>query len=347
MVQKIVGVAVFVVFGLTSVAGAAGVGWMKDGAVSPPFVAGVTVADFNAGWNAGGFDVLANGQVVTQMGADARLYDADGTFIRTIATRPDATGYGSFVRVDPTGTTVYFGKTGGDGDYIYAAALSDVNGTASEVAELTGNFDMEFAQVSSVWTPFATGLHTGISTGVWLVDLTGADQHDLITEIGGYSSGLAFDSNGRLLVGSYNSGTVSDGIVAYDAVDWQAWIGPANDVADASDLLTLTEASVYDIAVDDADNVAFNMNGASSSVAWIEDGKDYSGYGGFDYDFAFAEANHWLTQADATGDLSVKGKIYTGDFYNSEVGTVETPEPASILLVSAAGVLLGVARRRK
>ena len=298
-----------------------------------------------------GFDVLGDGRIVAQVGKDVNLYGADGSFVRTLTSWTDD-GFGSFVRVDPSETTVWFGYTAavGASGTVRTIPLAADNGAYADVAGMGGNFDLEFYG-GQVYASGLNGLWSGAmndATGIWLLDTSGSDQHDLVLEVGGNASGFAFDSTGRLLAGVYSSTLANTGVLGYDAAVWQGMIDADVTVLDnyltAANAALITEApGLYDVTVDAGDNVFFNYNGVETGLAIIEDGKDYSSYGSNAYDLvATGDSSvtfwNWLTTLDAEGDFFAGGRTYVADFAaGGVVGYV--PEPATMALLGLAGLL--------
>ncbi|MBN1345782.1 MAG: PEP-CTERM sorting domain-containing protein [Phycisphaerae bacterium] len=307
----------------------------------------------------GGFDVLSDGRIVAQVSKDVNLYASDGTFIRTL-TSWDHSGWGSFVRVDPTETTVWFGYTGnGAMGHIRTIPLSADNGSYTDVARFDGNLDLEFsggvAYVAGLNAPLdgAEAFH-----GIWRLDTSGSNAHDCLVNIGGSATGCAFDNEGRLLAGTYDSAHVAkQGLAGFDWPTWSAMIDADPTVSDSwitlseSDMLTLVDGGLRDVTVDEADNVLFNENGfdvGTSHVCLIEHGKDYSGYGDYQHDIlgtGNGDWGNWLTCMDAGGDVLAGGRGYTGDFFSMAIGYVSIPEPATLALMGLSGFML-IRRRR-
>lgn len=307
----------------------------------------------------GGFDVLADGSIVAQVNNDVNLYNAGGSLVRTISSWTETGGwYGAFTRVNPAADTVYFGITGsGAAGNIYSAPLSSNGATATLVANLDGCFDLEFYGsdifVAGLNTPWGGG--TSDVTGIWRLDTSGNNQHDGIAQIGGNSAGLAFDSQGRLLAGVYNSTqTSTQGVAAIDYSTWSSYqqvFGQGTDTLyaiDDDDLLASTTSGLWDVTVDAADNVLFNANGWSagdSFIGIVEAGKAYA-QGDYDV-LATGDPEgwgNWFTQMDVAGNVLSGGKAYTGDFYNMPLGWASVPEPSAIVLLGVAG-LVGLAGR--
>jgi len=296
------------------------------------------MGDFGLGFSPTGFDVFGDGKMVAINGTDVNLYDTDGAFEKKLT--EFAEGWGAWVRVDPNEQTAWFGHTtsGGVDDRIYSVSLSADFTLADEKvhqATMPGNFDAEFAAIGGQDRLLVAGTNSTEWIDphcIWLLDTSGADDHDRLVEIGGWSAGFAVDADNNVISSSVLTNTMYE----FDEADWLAAIGASHlTVVDGATLTDLAGGN-SDVAVDDAGNVFFNMNGDTSELAVIEAGKDYSGYGANRYD-VIAEGDpalwHWFSNVDAEGDLtgSSPGWGYTADFYYADVSYV--PEPGMAVLL--------------
>ncbi|HUV38914.1 MAG TPA: PEP-CTERM sorting domain-containing protein [Planctomycetota bacterium] len=306
----------------------------------------------------GGFDVTADGKIVGLVGRDIKLYSAAGVFEQILATVPDYNGasleYGSFCRLTPDGTDVWVGFTvgGNSDDRIYSVPFA--GGSATHEATFTGNYDLEFAQVGGNWKPFVSGTHSttfGAPNSVWLLD-TAADNHVKIADLGGYASGIAFDSAGNLY--AIDSGLLKLYRFGSARVQSAATGGPSL-VGDNAEFATDMHFAGSDITVDGVDHVFFNSNDPSYSGASIVSMLQPGYAGSYKYD-NIAEGiggyGNWSTQiafGGGTGDvLLVGGGIYVADFWSSGgVTLLAVPEPATVALLSSGLFTLGALMRRR
>lgn len=251
-----------------------------------------------------GVDVTDTGDLVVLVPSGDQillnLYNDAGILVRTLSTfgqfLPETVIFGSFVRIAPDGETVYCGITesGSVNDGIFTVPLDAVNETATLAAGFPGNYDLEFALVDGEPVPFVSGLNSTLwdaPNSVWLLDTSGADAHNKIAELGGYSAGVAYDSAGNLYCPS-NGLLAGDLLVSFAAADvaWAIEEGPekADQFLELSDgsVLSLLEGGAADAVFDAAGSLymAFNVWGGDLTVARIVKSKDYSGYGDYKYD---------------------------------------------------------------
>jgi len=310
------------------------------------------LGDFGLGFGPSGFDVLGDGRMVAVNGADVNLYAADGTFTRKLTELPE--GWGAWVRIDPTGQTVWFGYTtsGSVDDRIYTVPMSgdfDVADEKVHQATLTGNYDAEFASIGGQDRILVAGTDSTDWADphcIWLLDTSGADDHDKLVELGGWSVGMAVDLDNSLVSTSAATNTM----YRFDETDWLTAIGATELTVGDGTALTDLDGGNYDIAVDDVGNIFFNINGSASELAVIEAGKDYSGYGAYKYDVV-AQGDpalwHWFINVDAEGDVvgaATLGRGYTADFYYGDVCYI--PEPTALALLGLGLAFVSSRRRR-
>ena len=289
----------------------------------------------------GGFDVqgteIACWGGISGVGSELRVVD------RTTGTRTDLgapadgySGYNSFVAFSPIDSSFYVGFTVGDNsdDRIYQV---DRAGTWTHIATLAGNFDLEFAGNN----PFVSGLHDESGNAIWLLDTTGANNHDKLIEIGGYSAGLGVDTTGNVFYASSDSA-----LYRWDAADVAGAIGGTSLTnADGTKLADL-EAGAYDTEVDAAGNVLFTVNG-SRNITALWNGTEGDGQNYDALTLGAGEWGNWHTLVKSTGDIHTPGEaFYVGDFYFNGVAEVSAvPEPSTLALLLAGVVFLAFRRK--
>jgi hypothetical protein len=258
---------------------------------------------------------------------------------QTAATDAGTSVFNSFVRMDPSGTSLWAGFTRSDNadDRIYQVDLA--TGTWTQKAEAQGNFDLAF----NGSTPYAVansnaagGSVTGSGAAVLALDTSGANNHDLIADVSGFSAGLAFDSSGRLYYGQSTLSSTNN-LLRFDTSDIAAGTG-ADSVTD-SDATTLASLAngFYDVTVDDADNVLFSYSDLSNGYAGRWDGSI-----GDDPNHAVLAtgSEKFFTFVDGEGDITDGGTLYQTTFGDPGVTAIALPEPASAIVFAAAPLLL-------
>ncbi len=253
--------------------------------------------------------------------------DSDGLYGYDLATMQQTLNLGkapasykgawvSFVTADPDGTKVWVGYTSSGlvDDRIFSV---DINtGVWTHAATLPGNFDMECHNGKY----YVSGLNKEGWDGVndvnciSLLDVSGANQHKKIIEIGGNSTGLAIDGSGNVYNAKYDpsgssvmykwSATAIEGILA------------ANDKTfltknDATVVTTMPGNGPYDCTTDAAGRLIFNCNdfsGGSFVSLWNGKTGETQNYDkiGVYCGGSFA----WFAMIKAKGDLANGGKIY-------------------------------------
>ena len=294
--------------------------------------------DVLTGYFIGGYDVMGT---TTYAWANNSLQIINNTTETSInlGTPTGYSGWNSFVTADGDGGAyVGFTVSGNTDDRIYHV---DSSGSWDHVATMAGNFDMEIYDGNA----YVSGLNStnwSDPNSIWLLDESGANDHDLIVEMSGNSAGIAFDNSGNAYYASYDKM-----LYTWDAADIAGAIGTGYlTYGDGTQLATL-EAGAYDITVDDAGHVIFNGNTSYNYIA-MWNGTEGAG-SNYDY-IGIGPSSHWYTFIDAEGDVTQYGggSLYQGDYYNFGLAEVNAvPVPAAILLMGSGLLgLVGIRRRR-
>lgn len=177
-------------------------------------------------------------------------------------------GFASFLKVAPDGESMWLGFTGGpNGDELFSYHFSSE--TWSEGVAFTSNFDMEIIGENILVSGLNSSNWADVN-GIFLLDTSGDDNHRKIIETGGYSAGLAIDSQGNV----YYATSGSDLNRLYR---WNSEL-VAEVIADtSSEMLTIDDATVlsdlptgaYDCDVDDGGNVFFDYNDYASGEKYL------------------------------------------------------------------------------
>jgi hypothetical protein len=219
-----------------------------------------------------------------------------------------ATHYVSFLTVSPDGETIWTGYTSSDNldDRIYS--IDAESGEWELEAIFPANMDLEFWNDSIL----VSGLNSSswdAPAAIFVLDISGANEHRRIIEPGGYSAGIAVDKQGNLYYGtSYPMDP--NGLYRWDSSSLQLVIeipdSPALQVSHAEKLSDLPSGA-YDCEVDEAGNVLFNMNldGGTQVMGWwngtMGDGEHID-------TLATASGEwDWLGTLKAKGDISMAG----------------------------------------
>jgi len=175
--------------------------------------------------------------------------------------------YPSFIEIDPQNNWLYYGFTiyGNTDDRIYRVDLT--NGSWSHVATLPCNFDAEVYQGKLLVSGLGYSNWNGVddTNGIWLVDMTGNNQHVKIIEIPGNSTGLAIDSQGNIVCGQYSIPEQGFKVFRWNAYD--VYIALQRNLtlttAQAQTLSTMA-SGIYDCEFDATDHLFWNTNNFTS-----------------------------------------------------------------------------------
>lgn len=235
-------------------------------------------------------------------------YDlSDGTMLYTEAKPADYAAQPSFMNIDTSGDFLWMGftKTDYSDDRIYRFDLNLK--TWEHMATLPANFDLEFSGDHI----FVSGLNSdtwGDPNNIWLLDISGANNHIKIIETGGSSAGIACDNAGNIYYASYFS-TEDNSVVKWEASDIEAVIngGTSLTFSDATTLSSLP-AGAYDCDMDDNANLVFNCNDFTNGgfvAIW-------NGTAGSSENYTSScTTTEWLTFVKATGNVNSGGEFYT------------------------------------
>ena len=244
--------------------------------------------------------------------------------------------WASFLKPDPNEDAFWVGFTmlGDTDDRIYRV---DFDGNWTHMTTLTGNDDLEFhgndafasANPGASQSPFQP------ETGIYLLDSSGTTPtdetaHQLVAEVGGYSSGLGVDSQGNIYYGTYNTDSGSNEMLRFAVEDINETLSTSTPLtlADAETLFDLT-LGASDVDVDAADHVIFNGNDADGNVpgyiaSWSEDTQTTETIATTSSDDAY-----WLTLFATKGNMTgANGGLLAVDYYHSGFGEIrhETSE---------------------
>ncbi|MEN6407479.1 MAG: PEP-CTERM sorting domain-containing protein [Thermoguttaceae bacterium] len=115
-------------------------------------------------------------------------------------------------------------------------------------------------------------------------------------------------------------------------------------MTDATKLTDFDANGPYDVDVDTADHVVFNLNsgdqnGSGSSKIAVWNGEIGSGLN-YDVIGDGAGAVRWYTMLATTGDIrQAGGTVYVNDYFSPGIAQLTaTPEPSTFILASIAGL---------
>jgi hypothetical protein len=271
------------------------------------------------------------------------LYARDGSLVRTVATDSSG-GFPSFVAV--SGNDVYLGRAdwanpAGDSIDRVVGGLAATAGATQTVMPLMSNWAMSFAPDGTAYAMFNDD-----SNKIARLDLT-AGTAQTIVDIGGSSGGLGFAPNGDLYFNTYWADkTRPDQVLRLTAAQLAGTLPLDISAAQVVAQLPAGQGGAG-LAVDDAGNVVFGINGAYGELACIYAGKDYSG-NPFGYDW-MAKGSTWLGYVATAGDVSKFDHLNPDNAaftsgYMTPISFVPEPATAGLLALAA---LAGVLRRKR
>lgn len=314
------------------------------------------------------YDALPDGRLVALNGAELLVETGVGTrTFGSLGMLPGADlpsnefGYGgaAFLSVSPDGTKLAVGNGGGASFGNYQVGVFPLGSLASGTWFSADNYDASWYDN----TQLAVTAGALAATNVSLLDTTSPNPASpsvtpLVSNIGGASSGIAFDSAGNLYTGNgfqFSGPSGTGAIKAFAAAEVAAAIG--GSVIDFENTGTLV-----------ADVLSASSLGFDSEGNLFAGGGDFFGgsgdigYAGLIDSAAVADAlagngaidvldPSELRRLDPEGSSSVSYDVMfsgtTGELYLRDGGTVyvyAVPEPASLLLLGL--MLLTQVRRR-
>ncbi len=235
-----------------------------------------------------------------------------------IESYPMPTGYtafGSFITVSPDGSSFYAGYTTTNNldDRIYR--IDTETGEWTLLAHFTANFDLEFLGDNFL----VSGLNSnnwGDPNGIFLLDISGNDNHRKIIETGGNPAGITMTSAGSLIYGTSFFGE-PNALYRWNTTDIQEVISnpdaEALIITDAEKLSDLPAGS-YDCTCDAEDQVVFTFNDfASVKIVAVWNGTAGDGYN-LDTIAMATDASVWLLMVKTRGSINaneVGNQVFT------------------------------------
>jgi hypothetical protein len=256
--------------------------------------------------------------------------------------------YSSWLEVDTQNNCIYYGFTiyGDTDDRIYKVDKTD--GSWEHVATLACNFDAEVYK----GTLYVSGLGYSNWNGqndtnsIWKVDLTGNNNHKKLITIPGNSCGLAINSHGDIVCGSYDIPNGGYGVY-YWAASMIDFAQKQNIILDTSTATTLAKlkSGIYDCEFDAGDNLYWNMNNFSTGSS-LNKWNCQTGSGNNAITVFTQTAGGWLSMIKSSGNLSQGGKANLVYVAGTKEGllSIYKNQSASKKLKSADGSVQNIAK---
>lgn len=232
---------------------------------------------------------------------------------------PDGNGFVpwvSFVEVEPGKEAIWVGFTtmGNTDDRIYRFDLSEE--TWAHKATMAGNFDLEFYG----GVPYVSGLNEPGWTApnsIWKLDVSGANEHDRVIEIGGNSAGFAVSESEGFFYVNYSTTAGESSLWRWDAAAVEAAIGEGRLTKAEGTLLCELTGGGYDTEVDAEGNIVFSSNtsGEGRLFVWPKTNSP----GQTPAEIASMTGEIWLSFLVVSGDITAEGTAYFVDYYTPGV----------------------------
>ncbi len=337
---------------------------LSSGAWADAFTDYTLQGSFTLPASAGGFDLLADGRIVTVSGSEVYVETGPGTHTFNLTASlagMDVPGFGlAFVKVSPDGSRLAVGNGGGASFGNYQVGVFD---TTSFTGDWFQANHFEAAWYDNQRLAVTAGDFTNPST-VTMLDTNSANPASpinpvLIDGIGGSSAGIAFDSQGNLYTGngfSFIGPSPTGTLKAFDQADWDSALtsGSALDFENGGTLIA-------DLL--SAGSLGFDAEG-NLHVGGGDFGSGDSDYVGLIHSTGVADAlsgNGAINQADPNELRTFDPDNINSNFYDvlyddtldllyirdqGAVYVYAVPEPTGLAL-SALGCLMVPFRRRR
>ncbi|MGD9127657.1 MAG: dockerin type I domain-containing protein [Planctomycetia bacterium] len=225
------------------------------------------------------------------------------------ATRADDFLTGSFIKQDPTAPNTYWvgfvANWGVDG-WIYQVTANQTGdnwtSTWNQVALLPGNYDMTFSVNSLL---LASANIDGTGNKIVAVDTSGANDHTVVAEVGGYSAGVDVNAAGDAYYATYPSDESDERLLRFASSDIDDAVAVGGSPCSPTVLCNLTLDGVdfggNGLAVDAADHVLVAGNPNGHIALWDEATQSLS---------TVAVSSDWLGNIETVGDFTNGGAAY-------------------------------------
>ncbi len=310
-------------------------------------------------------DVLPDGRIITTTGDGVFMESAVGSGVFARVATLDVGLFGgdpdpAFLRVSPDGARIALGGGFGKPLAVFGVgALGDAMspsfiGAGSADVYAVGHYDAAWADATSLALSAGDFGSPGVVTLLDVTSSTAAPVNPVIvSNIGGASSGIAFDSAGRLYTGNgfdaFAGGSETGWIKAFSIGEWSAGVDfEAGGVliADALSAGALTFDALGNLAVGGGD-FGVGDTGAVAVLRAAAIAGALAGMGAID-SFDSSAALRLDPRGDGLGFFGAEFNPVTGELYVTGGSTwwATVPSPGGgWLLVGAGG--LGVRRRRE